>query len=79
VLSNNVFSNLGDKVREYKSIETLKSYIIINPKKVWVRMYERAGNGDFLPEKDYTSLSDVIVLPDLGLTLPLSGLYLDIF
>jgi Uma2 family endonuclease len=79
VLSNNVFSDLGDKVREYKSIETLKAYMIVNPKKVWVRVYERAGNGDFLPEKDYTNLSDSILLPSSGLTLPLSSLYLDIF
>jgi Uma2 family endonuclease len=60
VLSTNAFTDLVEKVHLYKKIAALQAYIIINPAIVWVRVYQRGENGNWLGEKDYTSLLIVL-------------------
>lgn len=67
--------DLAAKADAYRRIGSLQAYLIINPQEVWVRVYERNGNGDWLPDRAYTSLSSTFVLTNLELTVSLADLY----
>ncbi|MBD0258122.1 MAG: Uma2 family endonuclease [Cytophagales bacterium] len=67
--------DLGSKLDSYRKIESLQAYLIIDPGKVWVRVYERTGNYDWLPDQLYTNRSDTFTLGNLNLQISLADLY----
>jgi Uma2 family endonuclease len=66
------FIDLVDKVKAYKRIPTLQAYLIVKPDKVWVRLYEREGQGGWA-ERECENEKEVITLQDLS--LPLQEVY----
>jgi Uma2 family endonuclease len=75
VLSTNAFTDLVEKVHLYKKINTLQAYVIINPAIVWVRVYQRGENENWLNEKDYTSIRDIVTFHQLDLQLSMESVY----
>lgn len=64
----------GDKFLLYRSIQSLKEYILIDSLSVKVEHYTRQENEDWVL-KEYTSLSDSLYIQSIKYTLPLSELY----
>ncbi len=67
--------DLGTKLDSYRKIESLQAYLIIDPTKVWVRVYERTGNHTWLPDQLYTNHSDTFTLVALNLQISVADLY----
>jgi len=67
--------DLAAKADVYRKMESLQVYLIINPQEVWVRVYERDGNGAWLPDRAYASLSETILIGSLGLNMAMADLY----
>jgi Uma2 family endonuclease len=75
--ASSAFVDLMDKVKAYKTIPSLRAYLIVKPDKVWVRAYQRDGDGAWT-EQEYESASDVLLPRGSILALtrsvrPLSG------
>jgi len=66
--------DLGEKRDAYKSIPSLCVILIIDPAKVEVIVDRRSENGGFFTEV-YTSLSEMIPLPEISTELPLADIY----
>jgi Uma2 family endonuclease len=67
--------DLGSKPDSYRKIESLQAYLIIDPSKVWVRMYERNANGQWLPDQAFARLAETFTIANLNLRIPLAELY----
>ena len=64
----------GTKFALYRTIETLRDYVLISQDRVRVEHYARQGAFQWLLT-EYTDLGDALSLPSLGVTLYLSELY----
>lgn len=64
----------GDKFMLYRSIQSLKEYILIDSLSLKVEQYTRQQNEDWLL-KEYTSLSDTFFMQSINYNFPLSELY----
>ncbi len=63
----------ADKFKDYRRIETLTDYVLIDPDRVFVDHFRRHPDGWLL--RNYTSRSDILAFPDLGIELPLAEIY----
>jgi Uma2 family endonuclease len=63
----------GVKMNKYITLESLKDYLLIDQAMPSIMHYTRQGAGWFL--MTYTSLSDVLDLPNVGCTLALTDVY----
>ena len=63
----------ADKFKDYRRIETLTDYVLIEPDRVFVDHFRRQSDGWLL--RNYTALSDLIQFPDLQIELPLTEIY----
>lgn len=63
----------ADKFKDYRRIETLTDYVLIEPDRVYVDHFRRHSDGWLL--RTYTLRSDVLLFPDLEIELPLSEVY----
>jgi Uma2 family endonuclease len=69
------FTDLVEKVKLYQKIPTLAVYMIINPAKVWVGVYENISGQGFSPIVEYDTIDSRIELSAIGLTIPVESLY----
>ncbi|GAC1312163.1 MAG: Uma2 family endonuclease [Vulcanimicrobiaceae bacterium] len=65
----------GDKLEEYQTIAELEEYVLVDSRKVSVRLYRR--NGEKL-ETDPPIISGAIELASLRLAVPIADLYEDV-
>ena len=63
----------GDKLRYYRSIASLRIYLVIDQRQPLVELYERHDGGWQMEE--YAGLDAVIPLPALDCDLPLAEIY----
>jgi Uma2 family endonuclease len=63
-----------DKYIAYSAIPSLKYYLIVEPEVIYATLYEKNGEGKWSATL-YSSLNDVVPLPLLDLSLPLSEIY----
>ena len=70
-------SDRTDKLREYKQIETLRHYILIEQDRPSVMHYEKLPSGLWAVVGDYTDLADALRLTLSGaeITVPLARVY----
>jgi Uma2 family endonuclease len=64
----------GDKSIAYRSLESLREYVLISQEKPHVERYTRQDNGSWLLT-EVASLSDTLELPSIDCRIPLSELY----
>ena len=62
-----------DKFKDYRSIETLTDYVLIEPNRIFVDHFRRQSDGWLL--RNYTLRADVLLFPDLDIELPLEEIY----
>jgi len=67
--------DLGGKPDSYRKIDALQTYLIIHPTKVWVRVYERTADGEWLPDQAFTRLTETFTPTNPNLSIPLAELY----
>ena len=67
----------GVKFRQYRSISSLRDYLIIDQFRILVEHYSRQPDGAWL-FREYASSEFVIALPSIGAELNISGIYRDI-
>jgi Uma2 family endonuclease len=67
----------GGKFHLYRSIKTLKEFILIDSLNVSVEIYTRQNDGSWLL-KEFTQLSDSFTISTIGLTLQLKDIYEDV-
>ena len=63
----------ADKFKNYRRIETLTDYVLIDPDRVFVDHFRRHSDGWLL--RNYTLRADVLQFPDLEIELSLSEIY----
>lgn len=63
----------GEKFEDYKTIPTLKEYLLIAQDRVLVERFERKGQDWKRPE--YRGIEDTVVLQSLGCAIPLREIY----
>lgn len=66
----------GEKANHYRSLPSLKAYLILDPNKVYARLYTRHDEGWLL--REYQSLTNVIPLDATDCELNLDVVYRDI-
>jgi Uma2 family endonuclease len=64
------------KFNSYAQIETFTDYVLIDAESVSVEHFRRVEDGWLL--RSYGRLHDVLVFPDLDITLPLAQIYEDL-
>lgn len=62
-----------DKFKDYRRIETLTDYVLIEPDRVYVDHYRRQSDGWLL--RTYSQRDDMLRFPDLQIELPLAEIY----
>jgi len=67
----------GEKLDNFRLIPSLSHYIIIAQDRVWVDHHRRSGRR--WPLSVFTSLTDRVLLPDIGCELPLAEVYEKVF
>jgi Uma2 family endonuclease len=65
--------DLGTKLDGYLKLPSLLYYLIVSQKAYFVRIYERAG--EKWVYRIVEGLEATVVLPQLGLSLPMAGIY----
>jgi Uma2 family endonuclease len=65
--------DLGTKLDGYLKVPSLLYYLIVRQKAYFVRIYERVG--EKWEYRTVEGLAGVVVLPQLGLTLPMESIY----
>ena len=63
----------ADKFVDYRRIETLTDYVLIEPDRVFVDHFRKQSDGWLL--RNYTSRADMLQFPDLQIELPLTEIY----
>jgi Uma2 family endonuclease len=69
-----VMTDLAVKADSYRKIPSLQAYLIINPNEIWVRVYERSKQGEWLADVSYQQINETIKLA-IGLSISLDDLY----
>ena len=64
----------GSKFAQYQSIESLTDYLLVAQHEYRVERFRKQPTGDWLLSV-FTSLSESVPFPDLGIELPLSEIY----
>jgi Uma2 family endonuclease len=64
----------GDKFKLYRDIPTLKEYILVDSESVRIEVFRinLAGHWEL---EEYKSISEVLQIPALQISIPLSGIY----
>jgi Uma2 family endonuclease len=65
----------GEKSRYYRRFETLEHYLLVSQEERRVVYYRRVEGVVWNPVGEYTEAGDVIPIPELGISLPLSAIY----
>lgn len=68
----------GEKFTLYQAISTLQAYLLIEQDRVCVEHWQRQPTREWTAPT-YATLEAVIAFPTLGVTLPLTEVYLDVF
>ncbi len=69
----------GAKLKYYTAIPTLREYVIIAQDEAWITVHRRDEAGQFLRlEASLESLADSLRLTSIGVSIPLSEIYLDV-
>jgi Uma2 family endonuclease len=68
--------DLGTKLDGYLKLPSLLYYLIVSQKAYFVRIYERVG--EKWEYRTVEGLEAAVVLPQLGLTLPMESVYEDV-
>ncbi len=63
-----------DKFIQYRKIESLEYYLLVEPEKRVVIFYEKAADGDWVA-KTYTEPEETVKLPLLNATISLADIY----
>ena len=63
----------ADKFKDYRHIETLADYVLIEPNRIYVDHFRAHNDGWLL--RTYTLRSDILLFPDLNIELPLDEIY----
>ena len=64
----------GEKFRMYRAIPSLRHYLVVEQKAVWVVHHKKTDANNWITE-EYDDLANVITLNPPGLQLPLADLY----
>ena len=64
----------GVKFQNYRTIESLKDYILVDQNQVLIEQYTRQGANTW-KLRDYQSLEDELTIDSIGVTIPLRGIY----
>jgi Uma2 family endonuclease len=64
----------GAKFAHYRTIATLRTYVMVNQREVRVERYDRMEDGDWRLHES-VGLEAQLVLPELGVVVPLSEIY----
>ena len=64
----------GDKFALYRQIPSLREYLLVSQDRALVELYERGEGGRWILT-EYGALTDVVVLPSIGCSLPLGEIY----
>jgi Uma2 family endonuclease len=65
------------RLRDYDRTPSIQHYLVVAQSQVSVTVYSRQG-GELSPAHLYEALTDVIDLPELGLTIALADVYLNL-
>lgn len=72
---SSAFTDLVEKVQVYQQIPSLQAYLILNSAKIWVRIYYRNMEGNWVQGSDLDSTDQIAEISSLGLHIPVSKLY----
>jgi Uma2 family endonuclease len=64
----------GLKAENYRSIESLKAYVLVSQERPHVEIFERQGNGTWLLREE-RGMEAVLAIPAIGVELPLAEVY----
>jgi Uma2 family endonuclease len=64
----------GVKFQHYRTIESLKEYILVDQNQVRIEQYVRQADNTWTL-RDYQSLQDELSIASIGVSLPLSRVY----
>ena len=66
----------GEKFLHYRThLESLTDYVVVAQQRPLVEYFARQPNGQWVIAATATNLSETVVLPSIGCTLPLSDIY----
>jgi len=68
----------GRKFSFYRSIPSLKEYVIIDPRTYLVEVFTKREGNHILQIKTYETLKESMELESLGIQIPLSAIYQDV-
>lgn len=69
--------NFHKKPDEYRRVQTLKHFVLLEPDAPTVWMWSRTEDGGWL-DSDVTGLGATIALPSIGIELPMADVYEDV-
>jgi Uma2 family endonuclease len=64
----------GIKLQHYRAIESLRDYILVSQDQILVEQYTRA-DAQAWTFRDYQSASHTLLIPSIGVSLPLARIY----
>jgi Uma2 family endonuclease len=73
IMSSHRGDDLGDKVTEYQSVQSIQNYVVIDSTRHWIRCYTRNSEGLFVAAKDY--IGGLLLIDSITYTLDIDGLY----
>jgi Uma2 family endonuclease len=63
-----------EKLREYKSVDSLQDYLIVEQKTIQITHYQKVSETEWI-ERNYDSKKDMINLSTVAVTLPIVAIY----
>ncbi|HSS51831.1 MAG TPA: Uma2 family endonuclease, partial [Thermoanaerobaculia bacterium] len=69
----------GPKFAHYRSIPSLKEYVLVSQHRVRVEHHVRQPNGDWFPLAELGELGQTLDLPSVGCELLLASIYKRVF
>ncbi len=70
--------DLGEKWLRYRAIASLEHYLVVDTEKPFVLLYSRSERPSEWLLTELSDLTDVLLLPALGVELPLQEIYEDV-
>lgn len=70
------FYDRGPKFEQYRKMQSLKAYILVSQEKPLIEVYDREGL--FWTYREYSQPGQSIVLPAVGITITMDGVYQEI-
>jgi Uma2 family endonuclease len=68
-------SDLIRKADEYRQLESLRHYVVIEPLTVHVSVWSRTDEGAWPKPEEYKSLDGLVALPAIGVEVPVAEIY----